>query len=150
LHLKGDTVQEKLDALDAARRIYWPTKEDGKPRLKWYVDELEGVAIPDVWMDIDPIPAQAAERLGYPTQKPEPLLQRIVRRSNTGPWASSTPAPWKKRKALTKASTAASTSPMPAAKPNPSSCPSKAATRPFPNSATSAASSNAKTPPSAC
>ncbi len=42
LRLTGETVQEKLDALDAAGRIYWPAKEDGKPRLKWYVDELRG------------------------------------------------------------------------------------------------------------
>ncbi|MFI5381307.1 MAG: DNA methyltransferase, partial [Tepidisphaerales bacterium] len=82
LKLSGNTVQEKLDSLDAAGRIYWPAKEGGKPRLKWYADELEGVAIPDVWSDIGPIPAQAAERLGYPTQKPELLLERIVTASS--------------------------------------------------------------------
>ena len=74
----GQTVQEKLDELDAAGRIYWPKKEGGTPRLKWYADELEGAAIPNVWTDIAPISAQASERLGYPTQKPLALLKRIV------------------------------------------------------------------------
>jgi DNA modification methylase len=78
LALEEGTVQEKLDALDAARLIYWPEKERGTPRLKWYADRLEGAAIGDVWTDIPPISARSAERLGYPTQKPEPLLRRII------------------------------------------------------------------------
>lgn len=82
LRLPGATVQEKLDALEAARRIYWPKEQGGTPRLKWYVDELAGTAIPDVWNDISPIGAQAAERLGYPTQKPLELLKRIVSASS--------------------------------------------------------------------
>jgi site-specific DNA-methyltransferase (adenine-specific) len=40
------------------------------------------VAITDVWTDIDPINSAAAERLGYPTQKPEALLERIIRASS--------------------------------------------------------------------
>lgn len=78
LGLQKGTVQEKLDALDAARLVYWPEKEHGTPRLKWYADQLEGAAIGDVWTDIPPISARSAERLGYPTQKPEPLLRRII------------------------------------------------------------------------
>ncbi len=73
-----ETTQGKLDALDAAGRIYWPQKTEGKPRLKVYLDELEGAAIPDMWTDIPPISAHAKERLGYPTQKPEALLERII------------------------------------------------------------------------
>jgi len=80
--LKGDTVQEKLDALDAAGLIFWPEKEDGTPRLKWFEDELKGAALPDVWTDVAPIGAQAQERLGYPTQKPEGLLERIIKASS--------------------------------------------------------------------
>jgi len=76
------TVQERLDALDSAGMIYWPAKEHGTPRLKQYADQLEGQAIPDIWIDIPPIPAQATERLGFPTQKPELLLDRIVRSSS--------------------------------------------------------------------
>lgn len=64
----GGTVQERLDALDDAGRIYWPSSSDGTPRLKWFVSDLNGVAIPDVWTDIPPISARARERLGYPTQ----------------------------------------------------------------------------------
>jgi len=52
------------------------------PRLKRYLDEQEGTPIDDVWGDIKPIQAQAAERLGYPTQKPEALLDRIIKASS--------------------------------------------------------------------
>ena len=52
------------------------------PRQKRYLDELPGVPLQDVWTDIFPIGAQAAERLGYPTQKPESLLERIIRTSS--------------------------------------------------------------------
>ena len=82
LGLRGRTVQENLDALDMAELIYWPQKEDGTPRLKHFEDELEGVALPDLWTDIPPVSAQAAERVGYPTQKPEALVERIVSASS--------------------------------------------------------------------
>jgi site-specific DNA-methyltransferase (adenine-specific) len=82
LDIQVGTVQEKLDALDAAHRIFWPKKQGGTPRLKWYADELAGIAMPDVWSDIPPISARAAERLGYPTQKPEALLERILKASS--------------------------------------------------------------------
>ena len=79
----GDgTVQERLDALDEKGYVYWPSKEDGTPRLKWFADDLKGMAIGDVWTDISPISANAKERLGYPTQKPESLLERILRASS--------------------------------------------------------------------
>ncbi len=48
------------------------------PRQKRYLDESPGVEVSSVWTDIPPISAQAAERLGYPTQKPEALLERII------------------------------------------------------------------------
>ncbi len=48
------------------------------PRLKRYLDEQRGKPIGDVWADIPPINSQARERLGYPTQKPEALLERII------------------------------------------------------------------------
>ncbi len=50
----------------------------GMPRLKLYLDEMPGVPCDDVWVDVDTINSQAQERLGYPTQKPEALLERIV------------------------------------------------------------------------
>jgi site-specific DNA-methyltransferase (adenine-specific) len=80
--IEGGTTQEKLDALLAGGRIYFPKKTGGTPRLKFYLDELEGMAILDMWFDIPPISAHAKERLGYPTQKPEALLERIIRASS--------------------------------------------------------------------
>lgn len=48
------------------------------PRLKRYLDEQRGKPLGDVWTDISPLNSRAAERLGYPTQKPESLLERII------------------------------------------------------------------------
>ena len=53
----------------------------GVPRQKRYLDESAGVPLQDIWTDIAPINSQAAERLGYPTQKPVALLERIIRSS---------------------------------------------------------------------
>ena len=75
------TTQQKLDALDTAGLIYWPAK-GGMPRLKRYLRADGGVAIQDVITDIDPISAHAQERLGYPTQKPLALLERIISASS--------------------------------------------------------------------
>jgi site-specific DNA-methyltransferase (adenine-specific) len=52
------------------------------PAFKRYLDEQRGKPLGDVWTDIPPINSQAAERLGYPTQKPEALLERIIRASS--------------------------------------------------------------------
>jgi hypothetical protein len=71
-------VQEALDQLDALGRIIWPKKEGGVPSFKQYIDDMAGSELQDVWTDIPPISAGAAERLGYPTQKPVELLKRIV------------------------------------------------------------------------
>ncbi|MFM9957662.1 MAG: DNA methyltransferase [Phycisphaerales bacterium] len=80
--LKGMSVQDRLDAMNAAGLVYWPKGGDGTPRLKWYADELGGMAMGTVWTDIPPISANAAERLGYPTQKPLTLLERIIKASS--------------------------------------------------------------------
>jgi len=71
---------ERLDELDAAGQIYWPPK-GGFPQIKRYRDELKGLAVSDIWTDIDRINQVAAERLGYPTQKPLALLERIIEAS---------------------------------------------------------------------
>ncbi len=52
------------------------------PQLKRYLDEQRGVALSDVWTDIPPLNSQAQERLGYPTQKPLSLLERIIAASS--------------------------------------------------------------------
>jgi hypothetical protein len=54
----------------------------GMPRLKLYLDEMPGTPCDDVWTDIFPINSQASERLGYPTQKPVALLERIIKASS--------------------------------------------------------------------
>jgi len=54
----------------------------GVPRFKRYLDEQEGVPTSEVWADIPPINSQAQERLGYPTQKPLALLERIIAASS--------------------------------------------------------------------
>lgn len=82
LGVRSGTVQERLDKLEEAGYIFWPSKEDGKPRLKHYADALRGVALSDVVTDIPPISAHSKERLGYPTQKPVALLERIVAASS--------------------------------------------------------------------
>jgi DNA modification methylase len=56
-------------------------RSTGMPRLMQFADEMPGVSLQDVWTDIAPISAKAAERLGYPTQKPEALLERIIKAS---------------------------------------------------------------------
>ncbi|MGA2672556.1 MAG: DNA methyltransferase [Terracidiphilus sp.] len=55
---------------------------DGMPEYKRYLDEMPGVPLQDIWTDIGPIGALAQERLGYPTQKPEALLERILKASS--------------------------------------------------------------------
>ncbi|MCS7137593.1 MAG: site-specific DNA-methyltransferase, partial [Candidatus Caldarchaeum sp.] len=74
------TVQEKLDLLDANGYIYWPSHGKGFPRFKRYL--TEGTPIQDIITDIPPINSQAKERLGYPTQKPLALLERIIQASS--------------------------------------------------------------------
>ncbi|HEX4463501.1 MAG TPA: DNA methyltransferase [Solirubrobacterales bacterium] len=74
--------QEKMDKFLEEGRIRFPKKPDGVPELKRYLDEMPGVPLQDLWVDLDPINAKAAERLGYPTQKPESLLERIIESSS--------------------------------------------------------------------
>jgi len=58
------------------------TKPGTVPALKRYLDEQEGNPVDSIWTDIPPIQAQSSERLGYPTQKPEALLERIIKASS--------------------------------------------------------------------
>ena len=53
-------------------------KPGNVPQYKRYLDEMPGVPLQNIWTDIDPINMMAKERLGYPTQKPLPLLERIL------------------------------------------------------------------------
>jgi site-specific DNA-methyltransferase (adenine-specific) len=74
---------EALEALDAAGLIDWPRKDGGWPYIRLYLDERHGIPVQDIWTDIDPINMIAKERLGYPTQKPEALLERIIEASSS-------------------------------------------------------------------
>jgi len=69
-----------LDKLDADGLVVWNSA--GIPELKYYLDEAKGVYISDFWDDIDVINSMADEYQGYNTQKPEALLERIIRASS--------------------------------------------------------------------
>ena len=69
--------KEKMAELTRQGRIV-QIKPGAVPAYKRYLDEMPGVSLQDLWADIGPIGAQAQERLGYPTQKPEALLARII------------------------------------------------------------------------
>jgi DNA modification methylase len=75
-------TKERMDGLDAAGRIHWPKKQGGMPRLKLYPENLPGVPLGDIWTDVKIMHNLSAERLGYPTQKPVALLERIVATSS--------------------------------------------------------------------
>lgn len=82
-HHNGWAVSlEVMKKLDAEGRLFFPGKEDGRLRRKIYLDESAGVPVSDVWDDLPPIHASSPERLGYPTQKPTALLERIVNASS--------------------------------------------------------------------
>jgi len=72
--------QEGVDKLLAEGKIAF--SKNGMPRLKKYIEELSGIDIGDIWTDIEPLNSSAQERLGYPTQKPIALLDRIVKASS--------------------------------------------------------------------
>ena len=73
---------ERMQQLDDENRLHYPAKEDGRLRLKSYLDELPGQPIQDVWVDLSAIGGSSPERLGYPTQKPLTLLERIIASSS--------------------------------------------------------------------
>lgn len=74
--------RETMERLDAEGRIWYPDSKSKRPRLKRYLDEQPGVLVGNVWTDIPPINSRAAERLGYPTQKPLALLERVLAASS--------------------------------------------------------------------
>lgn len=67
---------EKMAELDQAGRVRYT--RTGTAEYVRYLDEMPGIPLQDLWTDIPPINSQATERLGYPTQKPEALLERII------------------------------------------------------------------------
>jgi DNA modification methylase len=73
---------ERMRSYDAENKLHFPTTATGALRLKMYEDESRGERLQTLWDDIPPLGAQAQERLGYPTQKPVALLERIIRSSS--------------------------------------------------------------------
>lgn len=79
--------RERMQELDEQGLIWYPRHKDGsfdtakRPRYKRYLDEQKGTLVSTVWTDIPPVNARAKERLGYPTQKPLALLDRILQAS---------------------------------------------------------------------
>lgn len=86
---KGWRYQKStMEQLHNEGRIWYPKKKDGtidtkkRPQLKRYLNEQKGSIVTNVWLDINPLHGSDAERLGYPTQKPLALLERIIEASS--------------------------------------------------------------------
>ncbi len=79
---------ETMQKLHDEGRVWYPTNDDGsfrldrRPQLKRYLSETDGGVMGVVWSDISPLNSQAQERLGYPTQKPLALVERIIAASS--------------------------------------------------------------------
>lgn len=77
--------KETIEKLEKENRIY--ATSSGKKWLKQYLSEKEGKSIDDFWGDIRSMEVMRKEQLGYPTQKPEALLERIIKASSKdGDW----------------------------------------------------------------
>ena len=76
------TVPAKLEDYEKQGLLVWPKKTNGLPQLKYYLEDNKGVPVTDFWDDIDLISPSSVESLGYPTQKPEALLDRIIQASS--------------------------------------------------------------------
>ncbi len=74
--------RETMQRLHDEGRIWYPDDKSKRPRLKRFLDEMPGMPLGDVWDDLYPVNAQAKQRLGYDTQKPEALLERIIKSSS--------------------------------------------------------------------
>ena len=74
------TTNETIERLKKEDKIYYT--ESGGMRLKIYLDETAGVPLDDIWADLNFINSMSAERINYPTQKPEALLERIIKASS--------------------------------------------------------------------
>jgi DNA modification methylase len=75
-------TREKMEELERQGRLYMPEDKSKRIRLKRYLDETPGQIAQNFWTDISPINSQATEALGYATQKPEALVERMIRASS--------------------------------------------------------------------
>lgn len=82
-HPNGWAVsREKMEELDAQGLLLFPAKLDGRIMRKKYLDEAGGAIVGDVWTTVSQLRGADTERLGYPTQKPIALLERIIAASS--------------------------------------------------------------------
>jgi DNA modification methylase len=72
----------RMEKYDRENRLHYPSKPGGQLRLKMFLDESPGPILQNLWDDIPPINSQASESVGYPTQKPLPLLERVIKASS--------------------------------------------------------------------
>jgi len=78
-HPNGWSVsRERLQKFYDEGRLVFPKKPDGRVNRKQYLDEWEGYSVDSLWEDINVIASQSKERVGYPTQKPERLIERVI------------------------------------------------------------------------
>jgi DNA modification methylase len=73
-------TKAKMEEMDKNKQLYY--SNTGQPYIIYYLDERPGVAAQSVWTDISPMSPTSKERLGYATQKPEALLERIIKASS--------------------------------------------------------------------
>lgn len=71
-----------LDELDAMGRIIWARDGEGRPNIIQFADEMEGVELQSIWSDFGALSGNAPESTNYPTQKPEQLIERIIKTSS--------------------------------------------------------------------
>ncbi len=82
-HPNGWAVSlERMEQLDREGRLHFPASKDGRLLIRRYLDEMPGMPVGSLWDDIPPIHPMAREKLGYPTQKPQALLERIIAASS--------------------------------------------------------------------
>jgi len=72
--------RDKMKEMDDKGLLYYSST--GQPYIRYFLDERPGVAPQSIWTDISPMSPTSKERLGYPTQKPEALLERIIKTSS--------------------------------------------------------------------
>ena len=74
--------RSKMEQWDKEGRLHFPKNPDGRIQRKRFLDELRGKPVQNLWADINMISSRSSERLGYPTQKPIALLQRVISASS--------------------------------------------------------------------
>jgi len=74
--------KDKMEKWDMEGKLHFPSSKEGRIRRKRFADELKGRPVQNLWDDIEMVSSRSRERLGFPTQKPEDLLERILNTSS--------------------------------------------------------------------